>query len=89
MADDTRIAMRACIEWENRPLIYVETKVNGNRAWIVMNYKNEQLLKIGLDVIKNCDDYFAIHKLYLECHEKLKNMAIPRQIGPVIEEDVF
>ncbi len=54
-----------------------------------MNYKNEQLVKIGLDVIKNCDDFFAIQKLVIACQEKLKYMVVPRQIGPVIEEDVF
>lgn len=54
-----------------------------------MNYKNEQLLKIGLDVIKHCDDFFTIQKLVIACNEKIKYMAVPRQIGQVIEEDVF
>ena len=54
-----------------------------------MNHKNEQLVKIGLDVINNCDDFFAIQKLAVACQKRLKYMAIPRQIGPLLEEDVF
>lgn len=56
---------------------------------IVMDYKNEQLLKMGLDVIKNCDDFFAIKTLANACQERLKYMVVPRQIGPCIEQDVF
>jgi hypothetical protein len=58
-----------------------------------MSYKNEQLVKIGLDVIKNCDDFFSIQKLVSACHERIdeitKAMVRSSQIGPVIEEDVF
>jgi hypothetical protein len=62
-------------------------------AWKFMNYKNEQLVKIGLDVVKNCDDFFAIQKLYSACQERIteisKNMVRSRMIGPEVEEDVF
>lgn len=52
-----------------------------------MNYKNDQLIKIGLDVVKHCDDFFAIQKLAGACLEKLKYMSAPRQIGEIIEND--
>ncbi len=55
-----------------------------------MNKKNEQLLKIGLDVVRNCDDFFVLQKLYTECNNRIfeisKNNVRPIQIGYLINE---
>ncbi len=55
-----------------------------------MNDKNQELMKIGLHIIKNCDDFFAIQKLVASCHERIaeisKEMSKSIQIGSCAKE---